>query len=525
MLGFASRSGPSGPRAEELRSQIAAAQRYLTEKRSQLEHFDRDIDEANERQRLRRELESVQVEIEGVEDWGNYKRKKRELIDNDLCGDNRPDDVVAPRADGTILGQLHQACLAKSNEAVLSCSEGVAKGEYLWKIEGLSWLVNALAQTGEGYASSDAFFVGGEEFMLVYHPKAGYIGNLGNRRTQEGSLAVRHWGARGITFRYNICIKGSGGDFVQWGKSGDECHPDDNTFGMTFGPDVQVKGGYESDVKAVGVFGLSHKELLQSDWVVGDALTVKCELAVRPACSIMNIAASKIEVPAPTIAENLLSLLDDSRFSDVIFIVDGSILLAHSPILCARSEVFDRLLNGGMREAASKEVVVEDCDFATFKALLQFLYTDDFGSIEDMVKAGCAGIAISSPTESFSNMRMSLLQSVLAVSHKYQVLRLRLWCEQQLCKGITVNDVCSVLCQACLYEAKQLEEECLTFIKRNMEKVVVTSSFGSLGREWPEVMLQIIIFVAGVPETSAAAAIEAQQRAPCSAGGKRKRGE
>ena len=34
----------------------------------------------------------------------------------------------------------------------------------------------------------------------------------------------------------------------------------------------------------------------------------------------------------------------------------------HSAILCVHSEVFERMLNGGMRESFDKEVVVEQCD-------------------------------------------------------------------------------------------------------------------------------------------------------------------
>merc|ERR1712232_1314585 len=97
---------------------------------------------------------------------------------------------------------------------------------------------------------------------------------------------------------------------------------------------------------------------------------------------------------------------------------------------------------------------------------------------------------------------MSMLQHVLAVSHKYQVARLRLWCEEQLCKHITVTEVCSVLCQAHLYEAKQLESACLTFIMKNMQSVMVVPSFGVLAKEWPAVMLKISRFMAGISETS-----------------------
>lgn len=76
-----------------------------------------------------------------------------------------------------------------------------------------------------------------------------------------------------------------------------------------------------------------------------------------------------------------------------------------------------------------------------------------------------------------------------------------------------------------MYEAKQLELACLMLIKNKMDVVMVAPMFGRLSKEWPAVMLKIAIFTAGVPETSASAAFEAQQEAPRSELGKRKREE
>ena len=43
--------------------------------------------------------------------------------------------------------------------------------------------------------------------------------------------------------------------------------------------------------------------------------------------------------------------------------------------------------------------------------------------------------------QSVRKKRASLLQHVLAVSHRYQALRLQLWCEDQLCHNISVTEV------------------------------------------------------------------------------------
>jgi len=98
---------------------------------------------------------------------------------------------------------------------------------------------------------------------------------------------------------------------------------------------------------------------------------------------------------------------------------------------------------------------------------------------------------------------------VLAVGHRYQVERLRRWAEKKLAELVSIGTVCGCLCQAHLYEAKQLEEACLEFVSANRSSVSVTPDFGALSLEWPAVMLKISHKLAGVQAAEAAPALEA----------------
>merc|ERR1712050_349126 len=98
---------------------------------------------------------------------------------------------------------------------------------------------------------------------------------------------------------------------------------------------------------------------------------------------------------------------------------------------------------------------------------------------------------------------MGSLQRLFSASHKYQVLRLQQWCEQALSTCVSIDDVCPILCQAHLHEAKQLEKVCLAWIKANMAQVVALPAFSGLTRDWPQVMLKINLFLAGVPDSEA----------------------
>lgn len=492
--------------AEGLKGQIAAAKRELEEKTTLTQQLDSELQKANERQCLRRDLDRIKKRIALREDINLDKKVERDMIDRDMCGDHLPQGGYhIPGANKICTGDDGAASFAKNEGQVMNCSEIVAKGEYVWRIEGLSWLENTLKQNGLCYASSEPFTVGGETFAFVYNPSGGKVSLTAEE--QHGSLAIIHEDDDGITFRYRIFIKKKGGEFVQWGNTGDECHPTTDTCGWAFGPDVyQQDWGHRSN--KVGIFGLSHKQLLSSEWVENDSLTVKFELEVRPDDWYGRAPLKPhVDVPQPTISADMRALLDEGKCSDVTFLVNGEIIKAHSPILCARSEVFEKQLTTGLRESTSKEIIIADCEVATFKALLQFLYTDSFTGVEELVKSITTPGA--TPGEDSPHQRLSLLQGLLAASHKYQVKRLRLWCEQQLCESITVLKVCDVLCQAHLYEAKQLEKACLSFIKNHMEEVVVTSSFGQLGKDWPQVMMKISIFTAGVSEARASPAIDA----------------
>ena len=101
-----------------------------------------------------------------------------------------------------------------------------------------------------------------------------------------------------------------------------------------------------------------------------------------------------------------------------------------------------------------------------------------------------------------------LLVRLLGLCHKYQVTRLQNWCESRLCKYVSVAEVSSILCQAHLYQAEKLENICLGFMKANMADVVGTPGFAEVTKKWPEVILKVNMFVAGVSGAKASSIIE-----------------
>lgn len=483
--------------ADEIRAEIAAEQIRLAQARNKDADLLAEITRAEERQCLRRELDDLKQESERLRYRGHWLRMRRDQTDQDKVGPY----TTGAKPRGQIEGKREQATPTFSTGgSEISCNDDVARGEYVWRIGGMTWLKHGLAQSEQSYArSATNFRVGEAVFDFVYHPEGGSLPAVDDSQLYRASLAIRHHnGDSGATFKYRIFIQHSDGQFVQWGPQGDEINMDVDIDEMLFGPDVEAVE--ETNVPAKGIFGLTHEELLQSEWVKDDRLTVKFELQVRCHTDTLPVK-SVVQVPPPSISSSLSSFFEEGRWTDVTFLVKQTVIKAHSQMLCARSEVFEKLLHGSMHESVTKEVIIEDCEPRIFTAMLEFVYTDDFSHIQDKLKriqsVGSTGGSESSTGatgEDSATSYVALLQDVLFVSHKYQVLRLSLWCEQQLCDHIAVTDVCSLLCQAHLCEAKHLEEGCLKCIRDNIETLLPTPEFAHLTATWPEVFVKVGLF-------------------------------
>ncbi|OLP93811.1 BTB/POZ and MATH domain-containing protein 6 [Symbiodinium microadriaticum] len=487
--------------AEALRAEIEATKALAQTERARKRELEVATAEALERQRLRRELEKHRMilEMERAENAGE------ELYRRDIDADNDGDLAACPSVfDPTKLPPI--GCRANSSgEEHADFGHEVAKGEYTWKLARMSWLRAAVGPLGT--AQSEWFQVGEYKFQFVYNPDAGFVtDHMDGFGTENmcGSVAILTPHSPGsFTLRYSVFAKKCGKEFVQWGSTQENFKLSMNS--KAFGPDVHRR---ISPPASIGVFGLSHEQLLQSEWVHDDALTLKFVLEVRPERPYSShvLAGEVVDVPEPTLHRDTLTLLEEAGSSDMHFRVQGEVIHVHSQVLCARSEVFKKQLNSGMQEANSKLIVIEDCNVATFKDFLKFLYTDTLPTVEDLAEEP----ARQSLKEDGSR-HPSQMEALWAVAHKYQVERLQRWCEAQLCKQLSAERVCSVLRQAHVFEATQLEKVCLSYIKDNFAEVLGLQAYSDLMSKWPEVALKVQLYSTGVPESQAAAIVQARK--------------
>ena len=86
------------------------------------------------------------------------------------------------------------------------------------------------------------------------------------------------------------------------------------------------------------------------------------------------------------------------------------------------------------------------------QALLYFMYWDSLADIEELTGINSHG--------AFTLMA----QHLLAAADRYGLQRLRLLCEQNLCKDVAINTVATTLALAEQHHCFQLKAVCLRFI-------------------------------------------------------------
>mmetsp|Transcript_93653 Transcript_93653/g.171654 ORF Transcript_93653/g.171654 Transcript_93653/m.171654 type:complete len:541 (-) Transcript_93653:33-1655(-) len=508
--------------SEQLQDRLAATNQRIEQEKARTAQLINDVDEAGHRQRLREQIRFKEGQLQIQQRCNLYHADFRRRVDEDVVHRLLHERDHPPASDATSKVNVQDPCVKGSKGEVIDCGFDVVKTEFEWRIAGLSWLENTLAQEGRDAVDSDSFFLNDKQFDLFYNPAGGIVGDAEGDVIPRGSLVLRHFdGEDGITLRYRFFVRDPNGEFQPWGELTNECHPHDESNVKIFGPDLQWVKKSVAPRKPLGIFGLSHKDLLKSKWVQDDTLIVKVHIQMRPPSEIDDIKEpianmeNRIKVPEVTLQQDLLSLYTRGEHCDVTFVVGGERIQAHAAILCVRSEVFDKELGCGMRESTRKEIQIPDIDVDTFKVFLKFLYTDDLTCVEEEVNTLGKDEASDSASKSSTDKPQARtpvaekpLLRLLSLSHMYQVTRLQLWCENQLCKSVTVPDVCSILCQAHLYQATLLEKHCLSLAKANMAQVVATQGFTDMAKRWPEVMVKVNLCFAGVSGSLASTVIE-----------------
>lgn len=252
-------------------------------------------------------------------------------------------------------------------------------------------------------------------------------------------------------------------------------------------PDPVLSYGATGQFSVRGVgFGFSDfvkKEWLEkSDLLLDDCFKIRCDVTILKDLTTVDrpTPPPRVVVPPSDLNQHLGNLLADEDGFDVTFQVAGETFRAHKNILKARSPVFKAELFGAMREstaAAGDCIQIDDMLPQVFKAFLHFLYTDllPYGLME-------------------RHEAVAMAQHLLEAADRYDMPRLKLMCEDMLCRHIEVSTAATTLVLAEQHNCKALKDACIEFLESsdNLEAVLATDGFDHLTVSCPALMRELL---------------------------------
>jgi speckle-type POZ protein len=229
----------------------------------------------------------------------------------------------------------------------------------------------------------------------------------------------------------------------------------------------------------------------QSKNLKGDCFTIRCDIMICKDLSIDD--ASATEVPQPDLRQHFNQLLQTKVGADVTFSVSGETFAAHRCVLAARSPVFMAQLFGPMKEGTTTGVIqIKDMEAKVFSGLLSFIYTDLFPGFEE----ARTQVDEEGQEEGVDATSLQWVQDLFVAADRYDLQRLKLFCEELLCENIDVSSVTSTLALAEQHHCRGLKEECLQFLQdqssSTLQTVMATGGWEHITMTYPSVLNELI---------------------------------
>ncbi|XP_051118572.1 BTB/POZ and MATH domain-containing protein 2-like [Andrographis paniculata] len=333
------------------------------------------------------------------------------------------------------------------------------------------------------YIASDTFMVGGYSWAIYFYPDGKSVEDNATYVSLFIALASEGTDVRALF------------ELTLLDQSGKERHKVHSHFGRALesGPyTLKYRGsmwGYKRFFKRTA--------LETSDYLKEDCLHVHCCVGVVKSHT-EGPKIYSIPFPPSDISQHFGQLLESGEGADVNFEVNGETFSVHKLILAARSPVFRAQLYGPMKDEDTKCIKVEDMEAPVFKALLHFIYWDMLPDMKELT--------------GLNSMWASTLMSqhLLAAADRYGLDRLRLLCEASLCEDVSTSTVATTLALAEQHHCFQLKSVCLKFIAQpeNLRDVMQTDGFEYLKESCPQVLTELLEYVARVSEHSIPVGIE-----------------
>ncbi|TKW01763.1 hypothetical protein SEVIR_8G200200v4 [Setaria viridis] len=232
---------------------------------------------------------------------------------------------------------------------------------------------------------------------------------------------------------------------------------------------------------------ITREDLDRQKYLDDGSFTVSCDIAIKPFTAKATDAF--VTVPPSDLHQHLGNLLACEDGTDVTFKVAGGggtgTFSAHRCVLAARSPVFRAQLFGEMKEgkeAATGGVViaVDDMEAHVFRSLLHFVYTDSLTETDEELEQH----------DGDGYMMTAHYKDLLVAADRYGLERMKLICQEKLCRRIRADSVARMLALADRHHCPGLKEACFDFLSSstNLEEFIETDGFEELTDTCPAVL-------------------------------------
>ncbi|XP_074115591.1 speckle-type POZ protein B-like isoform X2 [Cotesia typhae] len=199
----------------------------------------------------------------------------------------------------------------------------------------------------------------------------------------------------------------------------------------------------------------------KDEFLPDDILTICVDLTVYDDPMTIANPIHSLKGSGRKLTDDFRDLLATKTKSDIVIIVGNKKFDAHKIVLIARSNFFKAMFSHDMKESKENKVTIPDIDPKIFEKLLEFIYTDQIGDLDDFA------------------------EELLEASDKYQLQGLKETCEISLAKTLNTENAIKVLILADRYNATQLKEIVRRHININFTEIKNTEDYKALGKYQP----------------------------------------
>ncbi|EAY78549.1 hypothetical protein OsI_33648 [Oryza sativa Indica Group] len=372
---------------------------------------------------------------------------------------------------------------------------GTVTGHHVLTIDGYS-RTKAKLPTGR-FTASRPFTVGGHSWSIHYYPSgdrsdtAGFISvflELNPAADAAAAAASAGGGSEPVDARVTFSLLDQAGRSVPSHTMATDLH-DFAATGFGFGRFIE------------------RSYLEQSEHLKNDRFAIRCDVVVfsdelRAEARTADAAALSVAVPPSDLSQHLGGLLAAKELgADVTFLVAGETFTAHRCVLAARSPVFRAELFGPMKESAATAVItVDDIEPDVFRNLLTFMYTDTLPETNPQELEEEEDDDDDDDYEDDQAQAAAMVEHLLIAADRYNLERLKLICEDRLCKHIDGESVATILALAEQHSCDGLKEACFQFLSSRsaLNSLVATDGIEHLARWCPSVLNQLMSKVAAL---------------------------